>query len=108
MMRLNQTRRGSTAARIDRPQQTQGEFRMSWIRTVPESEAGGLLADIYRESRAKFGRVINLVKIQSLRPETMALGRQLYRHLMDSPGGLTKLQRALIATVVSKVNGCHY
>lgn len=81
---------------------------MSWINTVPESEARGLLANIYAESRAKFGRVINLVKIQSLRPETMALGRQLYRHLMDSPGGLSRLQRVLIATVVSKVNGCLY
>ncbi|MBA5868178.1 MAG: hypothetical protein GDA67_15905 [Nitrospira sp. CR1.3] len=81
---------------------------MSWIATVPESEAAGLLSNIYDESRQKFGRVINLVKIQSLRPETMALGRQLYRHLMDAPGGLTRLQRVLIATVVSKTNGCLY
>jgi len=81
---------------------------MSWIRTVPEDRAEGLLATIYDETRAKFGRVINLVKTQSLRPETMAIGRKLYRHLMDSPGGLTRLQRVLIATVVSKINGCLY
>lgn len=81
---------------------------MSWIDAVSESEATGLLSSIYAESREKFGRVINLVKIQSLRPETMALGRQLYRHLMDAPGGLTRLQRVLIATVVSKINGCLY
>lgn len=81
---------------------------LSWINIVPESDATGVLAGIYAESHAKFGRVINLVKIQSLRPETMALGRKLYRHLMDSPGGLSRLQRVLIATVVSKVNGCLY
>lgn len=81
---------------------------MSWINTIPETEATDLLSNIYAESRAKFGRVINLVKIQSLRPETMALGRQFYRHLMDAPGGLTRLQRVLIATVVSKTNGCLY
>lgn len=81
---------------------------MSWIGTVPESEADGLLASIYGEVRAKFGRVINLVSIQSLRPETMAIGRQLYRHLMTQPGGLTFLQRVLIATVVSKLNHCYY
>ena len=81
---------------------------MSWIRTVPEAEATGLLADIYAESREKFGRVLNLVSIQSLRPETMALGRQLCRLLMDGPGGLSRLQRVLIATVVSATNGCHY
>jgi alkylhydroperoxidase family enzyme len=81
---------------------------MSWIRTVPEENARGLLATIYEETKAKFGRVINLVKIQSLRPETMAIGRQLYRHLMDSPSGLSRLHRVLIATVVSKANGCLY
>ncbi len=81
---------------------------MSWIDTVPEGQAQGLLATMYEETRARCGRVINLVKTQSLRPETMAIGRQLYRHLMDQPGGLSRLQRVLIATVVSKVNGCLY
>ncbi len=81
---------------------------MSWVRTIPDEEATGMLATVYEESRAKFGRVINLVRVQSLRPETMAIGRKLYRHLMDSPGGLTRLQRVLIATVVSRTNGCHY
>ncbi len=81
---------------------------MSWIRTVPEERAEGVLAMIYDQTRAKLGRVINLVKTQSLRPETMAIGRKLYRQLMDSPGGLTRRQRVLIATVVSKINGCLY
>lgn len=81
---------------------------MSWIRTIPDDQAQGVLKTIYDETRAKHGRVINLVRIQSLRPETMALGRQLYRHMMEAPGGLTRAQRFLIATVVSKTNGCHY
>ncbi len=81
---------------------------MSWIRTVQEEDAEGLLAEIYEETRAKAGRVVNLVKIQSLRPETMSIARKLYKHMMESPGGLSKLQRVLIATVVSKVNGCFY
>jgi uncharacterized peroxidase-related enzyme len=81
---------------------------MSWVTTIEEKDAQGQLATIYQENRAKFGYVMNLVKIQSLRPDSMVLGRQLYRHLMDNPGGLTRLQRYLIATVVSKVNGCLY
>jgi alkylhydroperoxidase family enzyme len=81
---------------------------MSWIKTVQDNEADGLLAEIYDQTKAKFGRVINLVKIQSLSPETMSIGRQLYCHLMTKPGGLTRLQRVLIATVVSKINGCYY
>ena len=81
---------------------------MSWIRTVPEEQAEGLLGTIYAETRGKLGSVINLVKVQSLRPETMAIGRKFYRHLMDCAGGLSRLQRVLIAKVVSKVNGCFY
>ena len=81
---------------------------MSWIKTVPEDQADGLLAEMYDQSAAKFGHVINLVKIQSLSPETMSLGKQLYAHLMSKPAGLSRLQRVLIATVVSKVNGCYY
>ncbi len=81
---------------------------MSWIKTVPEQEATGDLKEIYDETKTKFGNVINLVRIQSLGPETMAIGRQLYRHLMTGPGGLTKLQRVLLATVVSRLNECHY
>ena len=81
---------------------------MSWIRTVPPDEATGELKTIYDETKAKFGEVINLVKIQSLRPDTMALGRGLYKHLMTSPGGLSRLQRVLLATVVSHLNSCHY
>ena len=81
---------------------------MSWIKTVPDNEADGLLAEVYDQTKAKFGNVINLVKIQSLSPETMSFGRQLYSHLMTKPGGLSRLQRVLIATVVSKINGCYY
>jgi alkylhydroperoxidase family enzyme len=81
---------------------------MSWIKTVPENNADGLLGELYDASTAKFGNVINLVKIQSLSPETMSIGKQLYTHLMTKPGGLSRLQRVLIATVVSKINGCYY
>jgi len=81
---------------------------MSWIKTVPYEESTGTLRGIYDETRAKFGEVINLVKIQSLRPDTMEIGRKLYRHLMTVPGGLSRLQRVLIATVVSKLNNCIY
>ena len=81
---------------------------MSWIKTVPYAEASGELKKIYDETKVKFGEIINLVKIQSLRPGTMAIGRSLYRHLMTIPDGLNRRERVLIATVVSSLNGCHY
>lgn len=81
---------------------------MSWIKTVTYTEASAELKKIYDETKAKFGKIINLVKIQSLRPDTMAIGRNLYRHLMTIPDGLNRRQRVLIATIVSSINGCHY
>ena len=81
---------------------------MSWIQTIPYAEASDELKKIYDETKAKFGKVINLVKIQSLRPDTMAIGRNLYRHIMTIPDGLTRKERVLIATVVSSLNGCYY
>ncbi|MDH5298427.1 MAG: hypothetical protein OEV91_05355 [Desulfobulbaceae bacterium] len=81
---------------------------MSWIQMVPDEEATGELKEIYDQTRAKFGKVINLVKIQSLRPAIMNMGRSLYRHQMTMEGGLSRLQRVLIATITSSLNGCHY
>jgi alkylhydroperoxidase family enzyme len=46
--------------------------------------------------------------LQSLRPKTMERGFDLYCQIMDDPTGISKRERVLIATVVSKVNGCHY
>ena len=81
---------------------------MSWVRTIADEDAKGTLASIYDESRKKHGRVINLVRVQSLRPDLMEIGRRFYGQLMSGPGALTRLQRVLVATVVSKLNGCRY
>ena len=81
---------------------------MAWVQTVPEDAASGGLADLYRRVRERAGVVANIAKVQSLRPATTALGFSLYCQLMDDPTGLSKRERVLIATVVSKVNGCFY
>jgi len=81
---------------------------LSWIKTVDEKEADGKLAEIYSQTTEKFGHVINLVKVQSLSPETIDISKKLYRHLMDKPGDLSKFHRVLLATVVSRLNNCFY
>jgi alkylhydroperoxidase family enzyme len=81
---------------------------MAWIRTIPEAEAKGKLADAYRRVKERAGKVPNIAQLQSLRPETMGRGFDLYCQLMDSPTGISKRERVLIATVVSKANGCLY
>jgi uncharacterized peroxidase-related enzyme len=81
---------------------------MAWVRQISEMDATGQLADTYLRVKDRAGKVPNIAKIQSLRPETMDRGFALYCQLMDSPTGLTKRERVLIATVVSKINGCLY
>jgi alkylhydroperoxidase family enzyme len=81
---------------------------MPWVATVPEEQAAGALAEVYRKARERAGKVPNIAKLQSLRPEATARGFDLYCRLMDAPTGISRRERVLIATVVSKVNGCLY
>lgn len=81
---------------------------MPWVTTVPESEATGPLAEVYAKAQERAGKVPNITKLQSLRPMTTARGFELYCQLMDAPTGISRRERVLIATVVSKVNGCFY
>ncbi|HEY7311550.1 MAG TPA: hypothetical protein VH643_19460 [Gemmataceae bacterium] len=81
---------------------------MAWIQTIAEEVASGKLHEVYGRVRERAGAVGNIAKLQSLRPKTMEHGFNLYCQLMDDPTGISKRERVLIATVVSKVNGCHY
>lgn len=82
---------------------------MAWIRTVAPGEATGLLKRLYDEAIARAGKVFNVLRIQSLRPEVLAAGVELYRELMFSPKSpLSRAQREMIAVAVSRANDCEY
>jgi uncharacterized peroxidase-related enzyme len=82
---------------------------MTWIRTVAPGEATGLLARLYEQAVRRAGKVFNILRLQSPRPDVLEASTELYLRLMHSPrGGLSRAQRELIATVVSRANGCHY
>ncbi len=82
---------------------------MAWIRTVAPGEATGLLKRLYGEAVARAGKVFNVLRIQSLRPEVLRAGIALYKELMHSPRSpLSRAQREMIAVAVSRANGCHY
>lgn len=81
---------------------------MAWVQTVPVEAASGKLKDVYARARMRAGVVPNIAKVQSLRPHTMERGFDLYAQIMDDATGLSKRDRVLIATVVSKTNGCEY
>jgi uncharacterized peroxidase-related enzyme len=81
---------------------------MAWVQMTSESAATGELRELYRRTCERAGVVPNIAKVQSLRPATASRGFDLYCQIMDDPTGISKRERVLIATVVSKVNGCLY
>ncbi len=81
---------------------------MAWVQTVSEDAASGELREVYERVRRRAGFVANIARVQSLRPRTTARGLDLYCQIMDDPTGISRRERVLIATVVSKVNGCWY
>lgn len=81
---------------------------MAWIETVPPEEASGDLKRQYDAATKRAGRVYNIVRLQSLNPDTMRAGLQLYLAAMYGPSPLPRAMREMLATVVSAANHCHY
>ena len=80
---------------------------MAYIRHIAPSQAGGRLAQVYREVRSEVPRVPNLMQVFSLRPETM---EGVYRHwiaLMWSPR-ISRQLKEIIAVCVSVTARCDY
>jgi uncharacterized peroxidase-related enzyme len=81
---------------------------MAWIRTISEAEATDDVARQYKAAVKRAGKVYQIVKIQSLRPDIMRTFLELYTKIMHGASGLTRTEREMVATVVSRVNHCHY
>lgn len=82
---------------------------MAWIRTVDPADASGLLGRLYDAGVRRAGKVFNIIRIQSLRPKVLRSSTRLYLEVMHSAdNALSRAQREMIATAVSRVNGCHY
>ena len=82
---------------------------VAWIDTVAPESASGLLARLYAAAVRRAGRVFNVIRIQSQRPRVLRASTQLYLEVMCSEeSALTRAQREMIATAVSRANDCHY
>lgn len=80
---------------------------MAHIPYVPEDDAGTLLGELY-EAYADERGVDNILRIHSLNPRSMRDHHRLYSHLMRGPSPLGRVQREMIAVVVSAENRCFY
>ncbi len=82
---------------------------MAWIETVPPEEATGTLKRIYDQAVRRAGKVFNVIRLQSPRPLVLRASVQLYQQIMKSEeSGLSRVEREMIATAVSRANGCFY
>ena len=81
---------------------------MTWIRTVPEEEATGPLKELYKRNIARLGRVGNIVKAGSIRPDVL-VKQQAFTHAVTFGGsGLGRRKEELIATMISGLLKCRY
>jgi len=82
---------------------------MAWIETLREGEWDDALADLLPGVEDQdTGRVDNIMQIHSLNPQAMAAHLALYESAMRGTKNLRKVDRELIAVVVSNINDCHY
>jgi alkylhydroperoxidase family enzyme len=82
---------------------------LAWIETPREDEWQGDLSEIYGEIVDRHHqRVDNIFQIHGLNPRAMAAHNALYESAMSGTGTLRKVERELIALIVSDLNECHY
>lgn len=81
---------------------------MPWIQQVPVDEATGLLKKLFNAAMERAGRVWNIIHIQSLNAQTLDASTRLYSTVLKGRSPLSRVQRELLATVVSAELGCRY
>jgi uncharacterized peroxidase-related enzyme len=63
---------------------------------------------IWRKCVEKLGFVPNVFAAYSLKPQRLRNFLAMYNEIMLSPSGLSKLEREMVAVVVSAANRCYY
>ena len=81
---------------------------MAWIKVVEPEDATGELNQQYDEAVERAGKVYNILKVQSLNPQTLKASMEIYKATMYGPSGLSRAEREMLATVVSWANRCFY
>jgi len=81
---------------------------MPWIKQISLEEATGLLKAEFDKALQRAGRVWHIVHIMSINPRVMRDSIQLYITAMMGESPLTRVQREMLAVVVSCENNCHY
>jgi alkylhydroperoxidase family enzyme len=81
---------------------------MPWIEQVSIEDADGLLKRQFDAAFSRAGRVWHIVHVMSLNPRAMRDSIRFYATIMMGESPLTRVQRELLATVVSAELDCFY
>ena len=82
---------------------------VTWIETIADGDGSSELAELYDRARdPESGRVDHIMTAHSLHPAGLRAHFELYRAVMRGTRTLPKVEREMIALVVSGLNGCRY
>tara|TARA_R110002072_G_scaffold192412_3_gene349420 strand:- start:13413 stop:13976 length:564 start_codon:yes stop_codon:yes gene_type:complete len=81
---------------------------MPYIDVISHEEATDDLKDIYDNLVATRGKLADVHMIQSLNPKSIVNHMDLYMTIMFGKSPLKRVQREMMAVVVSKANNCEY
>ncbi len=81
----------------------------AWIKMIPDADAGEELSDLLDLVRTPHGTVDNVMRVHSLRPNTMRGHVVLYRAVLhDNANTLPTWLQETISSYVSILNNCSY
>jgi uncharacterized peroxidase-related enzyme len=83
--------------------------RSWWLKDPPpEDELPDEVRAVYAKAREVTGFLPNVQKLYSLRPSRFLTWWHHYHDIMRGESGLSRVEREMIAIVVSDQNDCHY
>jgi len=81
----------------------------AWIRMIPDAEASPALREMLDRVRTPHGTVDNVMRVHSLRPQTMAGHVTLYRSVLHNADNTLPFSfLEVLACCTSIVNRCEY
>lgn len=81
---------------------------MTHVSVTPPDKAEGRLKEAYEQVKSSRGAVGNVYEAMSHNPAAMQANHALYTTLQFGESPLSRRERELVATVVSRITGCNY
>ena len=82
--------------------------RLTWLRVPAPEDVPADVHELWAPSLEKLGFVPNVLRLYALRPSNLVAWNAWYDVAMKGDSGLTKVEREMIAVVVSLTNDCAY